>query len=118
MLDNERNQIKNAAEIIADDFKDNQFTKEDVRGLLLTSCDDLVEDCFQKYQHMYVDQATMYRGDCLDIINELTYELCDQEIVQKVYNVTTLAQVQLYALFNEYPEELRAEIVKYFDLNY
>lgn len=118
MLDNERNQLKNAGEVIADIFHDNLFEKEDVRGLLLTSCANDVENAFYKYQHEYIDNATMYRGEQLDIISELTYELCDQDVVQKVYNTHTLAQVQLYALFSEYTEELRAEIVKYFDLNY
>jgi DNA helicase IV len=119
MLDNERNQLKNAGEIIADYFNDNGFEKQDVRNLLLVSSDRMdVEDAYNKYQHEYIDQATMYRGEQIDIISELTYELCDQDVVQKVYNTHTLAQVQLYALFNEYPEELRAEIVKYFDLNY
>lgn len=118
MLDNERNQLKNAAEVIADYFESNGFFKQDVRQLLLTSAAGFIEDAYNKYQHEYIDQATMYRGEQIDIISELTYELCDQDVVQKVYNTHTLAQVQLYALFNEYPEELRAEIVKYFDLNY
>lgn len=119
MLYNEKDQLKNAGEVIADIFHENQFTKDDVRNLLLVSsnrCD--VESAFNKYQHEYIDNATMYRGECLEIINQLTYELCDQDVVQKVYNTHTLAQVQLYALFSEYTEELRAEIVKYFDLNY
>lgn len=119
MLDNERNQIKNAAEIIADYFESTGFEKQDVRNLLLVSSDRIdVENAFNKYQNEYIDYATMYRGEQIDIISSLTYELCDQDVVQKVYNTHTLAQVQLYALFNEYTEELRAEIVKYFDLNY
>lgn len=114
----ENNQIKNAAEVIADYFANNLFTKEDVRGLLLTSCTDDVESAFNKYQHEYVVEATMYRGDALEIIGELYYQLCDQHHVTKVNDVFDFAKVQLYALFNEYTEELRAEIVKYFDLNY